>query len=67
MIAKLVVGVVLVDGYVLLLWWDRYHCHFDTTMISDLVVEVLVDYCIDDSNAPIVSQWSSGCLSPHTL
>ena len=54
MVTRLIVGVVLVDGHGMLLWWVGFQCHFDAPVVSDLVVKVLVDYRIGNGDTPCI-------------
>jgi hypothetical protein len=53
-VTRLIVGVVLVDGHGMLLWWVGFQCHFDAPVVSDLVVKVLINYRISYGDAPCI-------------
>ena len=54
MVTRLIVGVVLVDGHGMLLWWVGFQCHFDAPVFSDLVVKVLIDYRVSNGDTPCI-------------
>jgi hypothetical protein len=70
-VTRFVVGVVLVDVHDLLLRCNRFQCYLNTSMVSDLVVKVLVDYSIGDGDTPcihliqLVAKLMSGDVRPE--